>query len=154
MVVRLALHRLGVAPVRAQPWKQQPLRVDPLWRVSDAANRGKSAASCSEATRVRIRHRLSFGRDFNAAPHQATSGSAISVNPSCTFYLNYFTSSTFDTGKLRDPAGSDMTTVRYRFSTKNRQAIATHSPAVDQWGFMPRSCVTDWRDVVFNNEDD
>lgn len=115
---------------------------------------GQVAASCSDATRERIRHRLSFGRDFNAAPHQATGGSTVSVNPACVFYLNYFTSTAFDTGALRDPAGTGLTEVSYRFSTKGRDSIEARGPSLDQWGFMARSCVTDWRGVTFNNEDD
>lgn len=115
---------------------------------------GEVPASCSDATKERIRHRLSFGRDFNAAPHAATGGSAVSVSPACTFYLNYFTSTSFDSGNLRDPAGTGLTVADYRFSTMNRAAIVARSPALDQWGFMARSCVTDWRGVTFNNQDD
>lgn len=127
------------------------------WVHSGALNTppvGEVAASCSAETRERIRHRLSFGRDFNAAPHAATGGSAVSVDPGCTFHLNYFTSTSFDTGGLRDPAGTGLTVVGYRFSTKNRSVIVAHAPGLDQWGFMARSCVTDWRGVTFNNQDD
>jgi|GEM_PF-1601091 len=42
----------------------------------------------------------------------------------------------------------------YRFSTKGRESIVARGPSLDQWGFMARSCVTDWRGVTFNNEDD
>lgn len=114
----------------------------------------QASASCSDETRARLRHRLSFGRDYNAAPHAATGGSWVSVDPACSFYLNYLTSTEFDTGNLRDFAGTGLPGVNYRFSSKNRAMIVAHSPRLDQWGFMSRSCVTDWRDVVFNNEDD
>ena len=115
---------------------------------------GQVAASCSDTTRERISHRLAFGRDFNAAPHAATGGSTVSVNPACGFYLNYFTSTSFDTGGLRDLAGSGLSEVSYRFSNMGRTVVVARSPALDQWGFMARSCVTDWRGVTFNNQDD
>jgi hypothetical protein len=116
---------------------------------------GQAPESCSDATRERISHRLSFGRDFNAPPHQATGGSSVSVDPSCGFYLNYFTSSSFDSGSLRDLVGAGgLTSVSYRFSSKDGAVIVAHSSALDQWGFMSRSCVTGWRGVEFNNEDD
>lgn len=115
---------------------------------------GHAERSCSDVTRARISHRLSFGRDFNAPPHRATGGSSVSVNPGCGFYLNYFTSSFFDVGNLRDFVSRGLTHVSYRFSSKNRAVIVAHSPALDQWGFMSRSCVTDWRGVQFNNQDD
>jgi hypothetical protein len=116
---------------------------------------GQAPESCSDATRARISHRLWFGRDFNAPPHQATGGSTVTVDPSCGFYLNYFTSSSFDRGSLRDLVGTGgLTSVSYRFSSKDRAVIVARSSALDQWGSMSRSCVTEWRGVEFNNEDD
>lgn len=116
---------------------------------------GQAQESCSDATRERISHRLSFGRDFNAPPHQATGGSSVSVDSGCGFYLNYFTSSIFDGGSLRNLVSTGgLTRVSYRFSSKNRAVIVAHNPALDQWGYMSRSCVTDWRGIQFNNDDD
>lgn len=119
---------------------------------------GTAPASCGEATKDRIVHRMAIGRDFNAPPHQATDGSPITVDPNCGggAYANYYTSSDYDTGALRDPVGVPSAEVRYRFTTYGENpaiVIRDPNPAIG-WAFMDRDCVTDWRDVVFDNADD
>ncbi|MDC3988685.1 hypothetical protein [Polyangium jinanense] len=112
-------------------------------------------ASCSDATRERFSHRRSFGYDFNARPHEATTGTPISVNPSCGAFLNYYTSSTYDTGVLRDPApGTPSAEVRYRFTTNGAKPAIVVLDDNLGWVFMDRGCVTDWRGIPFNSEDD
>jgi hypothetical protein len=53
------------------------------------------AESCSDTTKDNISHRRTVGYDFNAAAHAATDGTAITVNPACTAYYNYYTTSTY-----------------------------------------------------------
>jgi hypothetical protein len=115
---------------------------------------GTAAESCSAAIEDAIGHRRAFGRDFNAGPHEATDGSAISVDPSCQTYFNYYTSSSYDTGALRDPAGTAAAEVRYRFTTNGANPAMVVRDDARGWVFMDRDCVTDWRDVAFDNQDD
>lgn len=71
--------------------------------ASSSEATGTAPESCGEDIANRIVHRMSIGHDVNAPPHEATDGTTIGVNPSCTAYANYFTSSDYDTGVLRDP---------------------------------------------------
>ena len=115
---------------------------------------GTAPASCSEDVKARIVHRRSFGRDFNAPAHQATDGSAISVNPACGAYYNYYTSSDYSGGALRDPAGTPQAQVYYRFTTNGADPAMVVRDANLGWVFMDRDCVTDWRGLTFHNDDD
>lgn len=115
---------------------------------------GTAPRSCSESTREALSHRRSFGYNFNARAHEAVDGSPISVNPSCGAYYNYYTTSTYSTGSLRDYAGNTAATVRYRFTTNgSNPAMVVRDDNVG-WVFMDRDCVTDWRNVTFHNDND
>jgi hypothetical protein len=125
----------------------------PTGALSDSPT-GTAAASCSDTTEERISHRRSFGRDFNAVAHTATDGSPISVNPACGAFYNYYTSSAYDTGVLRDAAGTPAVEVRYRFTTNGANPAVVVRDAGLGWVFMDRDCVTDWRSVAFQNDND
>jgi hypothetical protein len=114
---------------------------------------GTAAESCSDTTKSAIGHRRSFGHDFNAAPHAATDGDPITVNPACGAFYNYYTSSSYDTGALRDPAGTPSSTVQYRFTANGGGAMVVRDSTLG-WVFMDRGCVTSWQQVTFNNDDD
>jgi hypothetical protein len=75
------------------------------------------------------------------------------VNPACGAFYNYFTSSSYDTGSLRDPAGIPSSQVAYRYTANGSTAIAVRDSNLG-WVFMSLSCVTSWQGVVFNNDDD
>ncbi|WP_329453128.1 hypothetical protein OG894_04995 [Streptomyces sp. NBC_01724] len=112
------------------------------------------AESCSDATKDNISHRRTIGYNFNAAAHAATDGTAITVNPACTAYYNYYTTSTYSDGSLRDVAGNPGSTVMYRFTTNgSNPAIVVRDSAIG-WIFLSRSCVTDWRGITFYNDND
>lgn len=114
---------------------------------------GTADPSCSDATKSAMSHRLSFGHDFNAVAHTVNGGTAITVNPACSAYYNYYTSSSYDTGSLRDLAGNPSSTVGYRFTTNGSPAMVVDDSNLG-WVFMSLSCVTDWRGMVFHNDND
>jgi hypothetical protein len=115
---------------------------------------GTAPASCGAATKERLSHRRTFGRDFNAPPHAQTDGSPITVDTGCQTYFNYYTSSDYAAGTLRDPAGAPGAEVRYRFTTNGADPAMVVRDEVRGWVFMDRDCVTDWRDVDFDEDDD
>lgn len=114
---------------------------------------GTASDSCSTTTQSNMSHRLSFGYDFNGAPHVVDGGTAISVNPACGAYDNYYTASDFSSGSLHDYAGTPSSTVAYRYTTNGGAAMAVDDPNLG-WVFMSLGCVTNWQSVVFNNEND
>jgi hypothetical protein len=77
---------------------------------------GTAAASCSDTIKQAIAHRRSFGYDFNAPPHDQADGTAVTVNPACGAFYNYYSDSTYGSGALRDPAGTPSSEVTYRFT--------------------------------------
>jgi hypothetical protein len=125
----------------------------PPGALSDSPS-ATAPASCSAATEERIGHRRTFGRDFNAEAHNATDGSPISVDPGCGAFHNYYTSSAYDTGTLHDPAGTPVPEVRYRFTTNGTNPAIVVRDADLGWVFMDRDCVTDWRSITFQNDND
>ncbi len=115
---------------------------------------GTTSSSCSDATESAMSHRLDFGKNFNAEAHTVDGASTISVNPGCEEYYNYFDSSTFTGGSLRDPAGTPASSsIGYRFTTLDGQAMVVDDPNMG-WGFMSLSCVTNWDGVTFHNDND
>ncbi|WP_030186782.1 hypothetical protein [Streptomyces sp. NRRL S-813] len=112
------------------------------------------AESCSDATKDTMSHRRTLGHDFNAAAHDATDGTPITVNPACTAYYNYYTTSTYADGSLRDPAGNPGSTVMYRYTTNGSNPAVVVRDSVIGWIFLSRSCVTDWRGITFYNDND
>jgi hypothetical protein len=104
------------------------------------------------ATKDTISRRRSFGYNFNAAPG-VTDGSPISVNPACGAYFNYYTSSAYNTGSLRDYAGTPSSQVVYRYTTNGGADIVVRDGGLG-WVFMGLSCVTSWQNVVFNLDND
>jgi hypothetical protein len=115
---------------------------------------GTAAASCSDAISDQIGHRRSFGYDFNAAAHKATDGSPITVSPACGAFYNYYASSAYDTGTLRDPAGTPSSQVQYRFTTNGATPAIVVRDTDLGWVFMKRGCVTNWQNVTFYNDND
>ncbi len=112
--------------------------------------------SCSSATGDSIGHRRSFGYDFNAKAHEATDGSPITVdpsNPACGAFYNYYASSAYDNGTLRDPAGTPNSVVQYRFTANGGGGMVVRDPSLG-WVFMNRGCVVDWQQVAFQNDND
>jgi hypothetical protein len=100
------------------------------------------AGSCSGKTRAYQLHRLSFGRNFNAKPHAAVTGSDLKVDATCARFFNHFTDSTFTRGELRDQAPvSRKAHVAYRYTTRdgNAMMVLDATPGVG-WVFMSTSC--------------
>lgn len=108
------------------------------------------ADSCSDTTSATIVHRKYIGRDFDNEPHEGNGAPTIPINASgCTGYYNYFDSSTYSSGYLRDPVGYTLpTTGAYRYSTKDSQAAMIRvgsgtgpPPEGTTWMFVARSCI-------------
>ncbi len=114
---------------------------------------GSQGDSCSAATREEMSHRMSFGKDYNARPHEATTGSPAAADTSCTVYYNYFYGTDWSSngGHWAQPAGPASSSVLYRFTTHDNGAVVVRDP-VYGWGFLPFNCVT--RPSFLNNEDD
>lgn len=112
------------------------------------------ADSCSSDTESGLSHRLTVGKDYNAAAHVAQDGSAVPAG-SCTLYYNYFVGTNFaggaNGGHWADAAGSASSTVYYRFTTLDGHAAVVRDPALG-WGFVPLGCVT--RPGQLYNDDD
>lgn len=117
---------------------------------------GTANESCSQEVRERIGHRRAIGSDFNAKAHEAADGSPITVDPACGggAYWNYFSSSEYKDGALRDPAGQPGTQVQYRYTANGSNPAIVIRDSNLGWAFMDRDCVTDWRGMKFHNDDD
>ena len=117
---------------------------------------GKAEESCSAETKERIGHRRAFGSDFNAPAHAAEDGSPVTVDPACQggAFLNYFNSSDYNGGSLRDPAGTPSAQVQYRYTTNGPNPAVVVRDSNLGWVFMDRDCVTDWRSVTFHDDND
>ncbi|WP_410573778.1 hypothetical protein [Amycolatopsis sp. cmx-4-61] len=109
---------------------------------SMGADLGPTADSCSATTQGSLSHRLTVGRDYNAPAHQATDGSSVPADPTCTLYFNYFhgTDFTANGGHWATPAGAPQGSVRYRFTTRDGQAVVVRDSVLG-WGFLPIGCV-------------
>jgi len=103
------------------------------------------ANSCSSTTEEAIRHRRTIGRDFDNEPGVGNGATTIPVNASaCTGYYNYFTNSTYRTGRLHDPVGFALPpNGAYRYATNDLGAamIRVGSDASTTWLFVARSCI-------------
>jgi hypothetical protein len=124
----------------------------------DTSHSTPVADSCSSDTSSRLSHRLSFGRDFDAAPHTGNGSIIVSINPSaCTGYYNYFTDSTYSTGRLHNPVGFALpTTGGYRYSTNDNGAsmIRVNAQGETIWLFVARSCIQSQLPANLNNQND
>ncbi len=115
---------------------------------------GTADPSCSDSTQSAMSHRLDIGKNFNSVAHTVDGASTIKVDPACEEYYNYFDSSSFDGGSLRNPAGTPASSsIGYRFTTKDGQAMVVDDSTMG-WGFMSLSCVTSWNGVTFHNDND
>ena len=117
------------------------------------ADLGTVPDSCSSATRATLSHRLYVGRDYNAPAHQATDGTPAPANTNCTLYLNYFHGTDFTTngGHWATPAGAPGASIRYRFTTRDGQAVVVRD-STHGWGFLPIGCLT--RPTQLYNDND
>ncbi|MGA8117066.1 MAG: hypothetical protein WCA46_25800 [Actinocatenispora sp.] len=115
---------------------------------------GTADPSCSAATQEAMSHRLSFGKDFNAKAHEATDGSEIVVDPSCGAFYNYYTTSDYSDGSLRDSAGTPAAKVQYRFTTHGSNPAMVIRDSTLGWAFMDRDCAVDFQKVTFHNDND
>lgn len=125
----------------------------------DLGSRSSVPASCSAETRSTMAHRLSFGRDFDAAPHTGNGAIVVPINPAaCPGYYNYFDSSSFDSGTLRDPVGFALPTAGgYRYTSKDGQASVIRvkdASGETIWMFVARSCIESQLPANLNNEND
>lgn len=118
------------------------------WLVPGALNLGTRttvADSCGTSTSDTVVHRLAIGRDFDNEPHVGNGASTIPVNAAgCTGYYNYFTDSTYATGRLRDAVGFTLpSTGAYRYSSRDSQAAMIRVGTGDSttWLFVARSCI-------------
>lgn len=119
---------------------------------------------CSAATRAALMHRRTFGRQFDAAPGAGAGGSPAKVDAECRPYFNYFDSSEFAGGSLRDPvdawlgdpkwAALGVDQVLYSYTTRDGRAMVVRHPEVG-WVFVDRACFVEavgpW---TFHEEDD
>ncbi|KAK0567944.1 hypothetical protein OC844_000034 [Tilletia horrida] len=114
----------------------------------DTAHPTTVADSCSSTTQQTLcDSRYVFGKDFDAAPHTGDGKTIVPLNLSgCTGYFNYFSSSSFDSGFLRDPVGVGLpSSGGYRYKTKDGQAAMVHANldayGGNTWFFVPTSCI-------------
>ncbi|KAK0544010.1 hypothetical protein OC846_006209 [Tilletia horrida] len=114
----------------------------------DTAHPTTVADSCSSATQQAMcDSRYTFGKNFDAAPHTGDGATQWNVDLSgCTGYFNYFVSSSFDSGNLRDPVGVGLpTSGGYRYTTLDGQAAMVHANldayGGNTWFFVPYSCI-------------
>ncbi|KAL9938532.1 hypothetical protein V8E36_002251 [Tilletia maclaganii] len=104
--------------------------------------------SCSSNTQSTLcDSRYVFGRDFDAAPHTGDGATIISLNLSgCTGYFNYFDSSSFTSGRRRDPVGIALpSSAGYRYTTRDGAAAMVHAHVDayggNTWFFVDRNCI-------------
>jgi hypothetical protein len=110
---------------------------------SMGAFQGATSDSCSAATKDYLTHRLTFGKDYNAAAHVAGDGTSVPAATNCPFYYNYFygTDFTSNGGHWANFAGyTSAGYVLYRFTTRDGQAVVARDPNLG-WGFARASCV-------------
>ena len=124
----------------------------------DTSHSTTVANSCSSATSSTLSHRLSFGRDFDVAPHTGNGAIVVAINPSaCTGYYNYYIDSTYGTGRLHDPVGFALPSAGgYRYSTKDNGAsmIRVNAGGETVWLFVTRSCINAQLPANLNNQND
>lgn len=125
----------------------------------DLSTQTPVADSCGDDTREALRHRRTFGADFDAAPHTGNGAVIIPLDASaCPGYYNYFDDSTYATGTLRDPVGFTLpASGGYRYSSKDRQASMIRVNTADNtiWLWVPRSCIeSQLAGHTLNNEND
>jgi hypothetical protein len=131
------------------------------WLVPGALDTSHStsvADSCGTGTSDAMVHRLSFGHDFDAAPHTGDGAIVVPIDPSaCTGYYNYFVDSSFQTGRLHDPLGVPLPSAGgYRYSTRDDGAsmIRADVGGETQWFFVARSCIQAQLPAQLNNQND
>ena len=119
---------------------------------------GSQADSCSGTSGVILdmAHRLTIGKDFNAAAHQATDGTRESIG-SCPFYYNYFYGSSWGSNGghwANQTSNTSSGYVMYRFTTRDGGARVVRDPVLG-WGFVPSWCVgAVGADGVLHNDND
>lgn len=104
------------------------------------------ADSCSSSTENAIVHRRTIGKEFDNEPHVGNGATTIPINASaCTGYYNYFTDSTYQTGRLMDPVGTALpSNGAYRYSTNDGKAAMVRvgsGTAGTTWLFVDRACI-------------
>lgn len=111
------------------------------------------ADTCSATTKETLTHRKNFGKDYNAAAHEAGDGTAVAANTGCTLHYNYFHGTDFPNngGHWANAAGAASATVHYRFTTRDNGAAVVRDPALG-WGFLAANCVT--KPATIYNDDD
>lgn len=109
--------------------------------------------SCSTTTQSDMSHREYIGVNFNMPAHDATDGTGIPANTGCLLYYNYFYGTDFPSngGSWANAAGYASSTVYYRFTTRDGQAVVVRDP-VYGWAFLPIGCVN--IDIPTYNDND
>lgn len=118
---------------------------------------GTAPASCSEPTKDALLHRRSFGYQFNVEPFG--DGYPITVNTACWGFRNYYNSSSYSGGVLRDlTSGPISSVVRYRYtaygSDSTYGAVFVARDPVHGWLFIPTYCIVDATGLQLTNADD
>ena len=115
------------------------------------ADAGTVADNCGDESPMA--HRRTIGADFNAPAHEATDGTPVPADVSCTVHLNYLQGDDFagNGGHWADPAGHPGASVRYRFTTRDGKAVVVRDEVLG-WGFLPVGCVTRPAEL-FNDND-
>ncbi|HEU0130912.1 MAG TPA: hypothetical protein VFQ85_07980 [Mycobacteriales bacterium] len=138
------------------------------WVMPDALgglSGGVSASSCDASTSVgtareAMSHRRTFGKDFNAAAHDAVTGSyapAVNDPNNCPLFYNYFYGTNFaggaNTGHWANQAPGNMKSgyVLYRYTTLDGWAVNVNDPTYG-WAFTLIWCIT--RPTALYNDND
>ncbi|KAF9448524.1 hypothetical protein P691DRAFT_669272, partial [Macrolepiota fuliginosa MF-IS2] len=118
------------------------------------------ASSCSTTTASSMCDRNSFGRDFDAPPHQGDGAIIVPLNlAGCPGFYNYFVDSNFQTGAFQDQVPFNMgltTSGGYRYTTRDGVASMVRATVAEYgqvlWFFVPRSCIASQLPAVLNND--
>jgi hypothetical protein len=131
------------------------------WLVPGALNTSHSttvADTCGSGTSDTLKHRLSFGHDFDVKPHTGNGEIIVKVNPSaCAGFYNYFVDSDYRSGRLHDPVGVALpSTAGYRYSTRDNGAsmIRADINGETTWMFVARDCIAAQLPPKLNNDND
>lgn len=110
--------------------------------------------SCPAASRNGpIKHRRTFGKDFNAKASAKETGAPVKVLLRCKFYYNYF-SGNFQGGHWQNLVGELLpdTEVLYRYTTLDgKAAVVKHSSY--GWGFVRDATSVGRPPTVYNDND-
>lgn len=133
------------------------------WVHNSALRRtaGQSRAGCSKALANQIWQRTTFGQNFSTLAGTRKVDPVVSIpvkNPNCHLFYNYFDHNNFQTGRLRNSAGTlgsdtrDADHVGYRYQTRDSKVVVIRN-AAGRWGFVKTECVDLTNVPIYNDPD-